>query len=478
MEINFRDYQSNDMNQIRESYRRGNRAVIYVCPTGGGKTFSFCNMAKLAQEKGNDSLILVHREELIDQSSETLTDLGIDRGVIWAKVKMDPDEGIQVASVSTLVRRLGTLPWLQPRFIIIDEAHHAVAGTWRKILDAFPDSFVLGVTATPIRLDGKGLGIQSGGIFQDMVKGPTTRELIDQGWLCDYDIFAPPIGVDLQDVKRKGGDFARDQLSAALDKPSITGSAVGHYKRLCPGKPAIAFCVSVLHADHVAEQFRAEGFRSIAINGKTKKDIRKEAIKDLAGGRLDVLCSCDIISEGTDIPVAEVAILLRPTESLALYLQQCGRVLRPVPGKRALILDHVNNVMRHGFLDEDRDWSLDGIKKKTRGEIAQLQIEIRQCTECDKVHKTSPTCPHCGHVYPIKKKQDLRKIKGSLDKLTEDDRAAIIEMRKQDRNNQQNAQTLQDLIKEGHRRGMKNPAGWAGHVWKDRQRKKQQQRSY
>lgn len=249
MNIQLRDYQMAGVEKIRASFRNGCRNVLFQLPTGGGKTVVFCYITENAAKKSNRVLILVHRQELIRQTSTSLSDIGVPHGIIAPGFTPTWDM-VQVASVQTLVRRLHKIH--PPQLIISDECHHANAGTWRKIFEHFNKARILGVTATPCRLDGSGLGRASGGFFDDMVKGPSVAELIDRGFLARPRIYAPPIGADLANLRKKYGEFVGADVVAAIDKPVITGSAVEHYRKLASGVPAIAFCASVAHAEHVA----------------------------------------------------------------------------------------------------------------------------------------------------------------------------------------------------------------------------------
>lgn len=367
--FDLRPYQAKAVHAVRVALRAHPR-VLLVSPTGSGKTVMFSHIAASASAKGNRIVILGHRQEIVDQISAALDEMAVRHGLVAPGHTMTADL-VQVASVQTLVRRIADVP--APALLVPDEAHHATAGSWRKVIDAWPAARVLGVSATPERLDGAGLGA----VFGALVQGPTTRELIAEGWLCGYDYFAPPVRVDLSAIRSAMGDYAIAELAGAMDKATITGDAVEHYARLLNGRPAIAFCVTIAHAEHVAERFRAAGFRAAAIDGKMAKGERRERIHDLAAGRLNVLTSCEVISEGVDVPVVAGAILLRPTKSLAMYLQQVGRCLRRKPdGGRAVILDHVGNCTRHGMPDEPRAWSLDG--KKARAGAPP----VRTCRTC------------------------------------------------------------------------------------------------
>ena len=339
MKLTLRDYQDSAVAAVRSAYASGLRAPLLTLPTGGGKTVVFSYIAEQAGAKGNRVLILVHRRELLRQTSRTLDDFGVCHGMISAGMTTFIGHPVQVASVQTLVRRMDRLRW-DPDLIIVDEAHHATGKTtWGKVLAHYTGAKILGVTATPQRLDGQGLGISAGGMFDRLITGPTVAQLTAAGHLSPAVVFAPRQRVDLSGVHTRMGDFAQGELADAMDKPTITGDAVAHYRAHCPGEPAIAFCASVAHAEHVAETFQAAGYRAASIDGGMDSATRAQHIEDLGSGRLQVLTSCEIVSEGTDIPVVAAAILLRPTQSLGLYLQQVGRVLRPAPGKTHCIAE-------------------------------------------------------------------------------------------------------------------------------------------
>jgi superfamily II DNA/RNA helicase len=449
------------------------KAVLLQMATGLGKTIVFTICAKGVSEKNGRTLILVHRNELLLQACEKLRIAGMEYGVISAAATMDLTRSTQVASVQTIVRRLEKIKaqgW-SPTFIIVDEAAHAQKdNTWGKILAAWPDAKILGVTATPVRSDGGGLD----DVFDDMVRGPSITWATENGFLSPTEIYCPPSMFDASQVKRRMGDFANDALETAMDKPTIHGDAVAHYARICPHTPAIAFCVSVAHAEHVAEAFRAAGFKSASIDGAMEMSRRRMNIEDLGAGRLDVLTACDVVSEGTDIPVVGAAILLRPTMSEGLFLQQVGRVLRPAQGKvKAILLDHVGNVGRHirnfGVVNDEfvltghDEWSLQG-KGKDGGGKREGPPPPVTCTGCYRqiVRPLPPCCPYCKEdLTPIGREEELKQVAGELKKLEEEQVEA---MRKNARKEQGGAQTMADLIKLAHSRGMKNPTGWARHV--------------
>jgi superfamily II DNA or RNA helicase len=362
-----------------------------------------------------------------------------------------PTANVVVASVFTLVKRI---KGMQPFDLIIgDEAHHFTPdSSWGKVVIGFPRARVLGVTATPERLDGKGLGQ----MFDDMVMGPTVAELTAQGFLSHAIVYAPS-APDLNGVGTRMGDYVQKQLEEAMVKTVITGSAVKHYGKYAPGKKAIAFCVSVRHAKDVAAEFREAGFTASHIDGGMKEEERDGVLKAFEEGRVQVLTSCDLVSEGFDLPAVEVAILLRPTKSLGLYLQQCGRAIRPHPDKeKTIILDHAGNTARHGFIDDDRDWTLaDGfVQGRGKGDKAET---VRTCTACFAMHKPSPTCPVCGYVYPVKPRM-VKHIDGDL----------VVTSRDGEQDMTTAEGVLQNKFKVltsvGRKRGYKNPTLWAYNV--------------
>lgn len=390
-----------------------------VAPTGAGKTVMFVKMAAGFAKHQRRTIILVHRQELIKQTSAALLLQGVRHGII-APGYPETNDFVQVAMVQTLARRLHK--WSAPDLLVIDECHHGVAGTWRKILDwARGKSKVIGVTATPQRGDGKGLG----DVFDCIVVGPTVKWLTttinpDTGltYLSPPRVYAPPQVVDLSELRTRFGDYAKDDLEDAVDRATVTGDAVEHYKRLALGMPAVAFCVSIKHAEHVAEQFRLAGIPAISIDGSLPDNVRADRLKQLEDGRVMVLTSCDLISEGFDLPKIGAAILLRPTQSLSLYLQQVGRALRPCPGKEyAVILDHVGNCLRHGMPDEERTWSLEGEIKKKRKKVVPL---VKTCEKCFAAYKPGPPkCPVCGHQAETTK-EPPREKDGELVAVTDD----------------------------------------------------------
>lgn len=461
----LRDYQNTWLDGLRDAFRAGFHSPLGVLPTGGGKTVCFSYLAARLSENRKRTVILAHRSELLDQISATLESFGVDHGRIAPGYAYDRRQLVHVASTQTLARRLDRVE--VPDYAIPDEAHHftvesqsgKILGDWRG---RNPNLRTVGVTATALRLDGEGLG----GNFDTIVIGPSSAALTELGALCPYRLFAPATPVDLSGIGRQAGDFARGATEAAIDKPRITGDAVSHYRKLCDGAPAVAFCVSIAHAEHVAETFRAQGYRSASIDGKMDHGLRAALVADFKRGAINVLTSCDLISEGFDLPGLCSAILLRPTMSLALYLQQVGRALRIAPGKReAIILDHVGNSARHGMPDDDREWSLIG-----RSGDRKTKAGAAACRQCEKCFAVSPAaalkCRECGEVFPVRPRE-VEQVDGELSEVE------IARARREAMRDQAQADSVEALTELGRRRGMKNPAGWAMHVYTARQAKLQ-----
>lgn len=462
--IKLRPYQERFIADLRAAYAGGAHSVLGVAPCGAGKTTCFSYMARSASQRGSRVGLLVHRTELVQQISDTLRSFQVEHGFIAPGFNPDPLARVQVCSVQTIARRIERYRARPFDFLIVDEAHHAAAGTsWDAVIQAHAGSKVLGVTATPTRLSGEPLAHA----FDAMVVGPSTRALIELGALSPYRLYCPP-SVDMAGVHRRGGDFERGELSERMDRPTITGDAVGHYLRLARGKRALAFCVSIDHAKHVAAQFQAAGVPSASLDGKMASGDRRATMEAFRRGELLLLTSCDLIGEGLDVPGVEAVILLRPTLSLALALQQVGRGLRPAAGKPyASIIDHVGNFGphgRHGLPDDEREWSLEGRDKRARAGT-EATIPTRLCGKCWAVFKPAPVCPSCGMPVEVEARV-VREVEGDLEAVDLD---AARHMRRVE---QGMARTVEELVKVGQARGYKNPRYWAEMVMRTRGRKR------
>lgn len=461
--IHLRPYQHDIINETRKLMIAGSKSILIQSPTGSGKTVLTAKMLESASQKTYISWFLVHRRELIKQSIRTFVDVNVKHGVISSGFGEDPLQLVQIASVQTLGRRYHKVT--KPNLIIYDEAHHVAAGTWDKIYKAFPDAYHIGLTATPERLDGKGLRPW----FNKMVAGPKITWLIENGYLSLYKLFAPTT-IDTEGVKMTGGDFNKKALAMRVySSPTVTGDAVREYLKYAKGKRAVAFCVSVQHSKEIAAKFNANGIRAAHVDGETDQHIRDLEIRKFQDGEIDILCNVDLFGEGFDVPAIECVILLRPTNSLGLYLQQVGRALRPAPGKDyAIILDHAGNVQRHGLPDEDREWSLDGKAARLRNSDGGPRVQL--CPKCFAAKFPGrPKCIHCGHIFEVNARE-IEHVEGELQEI--DQKALKQQQIFQRKREQSNCRTKDELIQLGKLRGMKKPEAWAQHVFQSRQRRK------
>jgi DNA repair protein RadD len=443
--MNLRPYQAKLIADIRLQYQLGDRSVLAVLPTGGGKTVCFSYIAEQAAKKGNRVCVLVHRAELLDQASKSMP---MHHGLIAANRSMDLSHAVQVASVQTLARRLGRFPRDFFQLLIIDEAHHTTAGTWKQVIEHFSGARLLGVTATPIRTDGRGLGEN----YQSMVVGPSAKWLTENGFLADARVLAPP-GIDTKGLRKRMGDFDMKEAEGLLQQGQVMGDCLTHYKQHLAGQTAIAFCCSVAHAEAVAGLFAANGVAAASIDGKMDAGQRRQLLASLGRGEIKVLASCSLIGEGVDVPSVGGCILLRPTQSTALHLQMIGRCLRPSPGKsKAVVLDHVGNTLRLGHHLEEREWSLEGKKKRD----SERAPSVKVCPECfAAMSSQASVCEQCGYEFRPERRE-LEVVPGQLQELTAE---AAVKARKRE---QAMARTLPELEAIERQRGYK--PGWARRV--------------
>ena len=405
--MHLRDYQTRDVERIRLQYRHGKRRVLYQLSPRGGKTPLFGFIAKGAADKGNVVYILVHRDYLIEQTSDKLDQFGVPHGIIAPGFRAS-HEAVQVCSVMTLTRRLDKLP--RPTFVVVDEAHHATSATYSRILE-WANCAVLGVTATPSRLDGRGLNEW----FDVLVQGASPRELIAAGWVAKPRVYAPAVIPDVSGVGVHAGDYDTHALAAIMGKPTVVGDVIDHYRRLADRKPTVAFCPDIDSSEVYAASFRAAGYTAECLSSKTPHARRMDVMARFRAGRVNVVTNCDLISEGFDMSGVMAVLLLRRTMSLTLYIQQAFRCLNA--GSDGVILDHVGNCFLHGLPDDDREWTLKGRDKKKRGDKDVKVPATRQCPTCYSVHKPAPVCPFCGHTYEITGRETAQ-VDGTLEEIT------------------------------------------------------------
>lgn len=441
--VSLRPYQTEAIEQLRNAYREGYRAPILCAPTGSGKTHTAATIIRSAVSRGHTVWFMAHLREILTATSAKLTAEGIAHSFIMANRQCDPFSQVQVVSVQTAARRLGM--HRKPNLIVIDEAHLAVANTYRQVIEDCGSPLLLHLTATPVRLDGRGMRE----VADTIVQTCGTQDLIDMGMLVPIRYFAPS-KPDLTGVATIAGDYAQGQLSTAMNKPTITGDAVSHYRKLAHGRPTVVFCTSVKHAEDTAAMFNGAGYRAVAISGSSDQTDRDAALVDLAAGRIDVVVNCQLWVAGVDCPAVSCIILLAPTKSVTKYLQSVGRGLRLHQGKTdCIVLDHAGNALHHGLPAEAREWSLDGVKKRTRS--AEAVEAVRQCERCYFVYTPAPVCPNCGHAHVAKPKVVAQ---------TEGELAEITAIKREKRQEVGRASTVEELKKIAEQRGYK--MGW---VW-------------
>lgn len=388
----LRPYQLGAVERARKAIGSGKRRPLIVAPTGSGKTVIASHIVESAVAKGSRTLFLAHRLELIEQASHKLDDIGIDHGIIKGDhPRTRPELPVQVASVQTLSRRVGHA--LDYHLVIVDEAHHVTAASYRKVLDAMADSVVLGLTATPYRADGAALG----DVFDELVEVISLDELIEAGHLVEPRVFGrkPP---DLSKIRTVAGDYNLGQLAQVMDTDDLTGDIVATWQREAAGRITVAFAVNLEHSRHIAAAFARAGIRAGHVDGNMGEAERSAVLDRLATGELCVVANCAILTEGWDLPRCSCVILARPTRSRSLWKQMCGRALRPAPdmGKTdCLILDHAGCWKRHGFLTDAENHSLEGREKR------QSDAPVARCPDCGAEFPGWPRwCPECGKELP------------------------------------------------------------------------------
>lgn len=460
--IHLRPYQQAIITETRQHLLSGKRSVLLVSPTGSGKTALTAHMIASAVAKGKRAWFTCHRSELVRQSVQALeSDANLNVGVIAAGFGANGYHPAQVASIQTLMRRWQKYPL--PDLLVVDEAQHQCSRSWSELLLALltakPSMKVIGLTATPTRLDGRGLGEW----FEVMVQGPSTAALIADKYLSRYKLFAPS-HADLSSVHTVAGDYNRKELDEAMSSSKVTGDAVKEYRARCMGKRALMFLWSVKSSEEMAARFNDEGIPSAHIDGTTPDDVRAARVRDFRDGRVLVLTNCELVTEGFDLPAIEACFLLRPTQSLGLYLQMVGRALRPFPGKEyALLMDHANLAMTHGLPDDEREWSLEGLAGKKRKPI----ITVRQCMRCYAVVPGYATfCRECRTPFDSQPR-DVKVEAGELEEIDMEAMRRLLNVRR--RREQGAAQSLEELQEIARAKGYKR--GWAAHVWAARQDK-------
>lgn len=458
------DHQKQIRVDVRMAARRFQSILVYG-PTGVGKTNLSAALIKSIFDAGKRVIFAVHRADLLHQTALTFKRFGIPFSYIAAGQHYNPYHRVFIASIPTLQNRLGRYP---ADWVFIDEAHLSASAGWSKTIAHYKSkgAKLIGLTGSPERLDGKPLG----DVWDTLVLGPSTRWLIENGFLSRYRAFAPA-GIDLTGVHVRGGDYVQSEIDDLMAGKAVLAGAVKHWRKYAAGKRTIAFAPSVKRAEALAAEFREHGVMAVSIDGTTPSEDRKAAFNAFADGDISVITSVNLFCEGFDLAAqvdrdvtVEAVLLYRPTQSLALHLQQIGRALRKKPDP-AIILDLVGNLARLGLPDEEREWSLEGRNKKAAPSVLV-------CKECFASHDPAPVCPECGYVYEKAAKDGpglgrvLDEVDGELEEID------IEAMRRERKIEQAKARTLDDLVKLATARGYKSPEKWAAHVFTARQAKR------
>lgn len=432
--MKLRKYQEESIEATRDLFRKHNKRVLTVLPCGAGKTVEFAYMCN--NHKGY-VWFLVHRKELITQARDTFINNNISL------------DNVMINMVQTVTRHIDD--YKKPTMIIFDEAHHSTSKTWTRIIDAFPDVPIIGLTATPARLDGRPLG----DIYQAMTIGISARKLIELGYLSEYDYYAPRINLEDAKWEIKGSDYDMQSVESSFDKSHIYGDVLKYIK---PERKTIIYCPTIKFSKALCENIPG----AVHFDGDTPDDERKQIVEDFRTGKIRVLSNVNLIGEGFDCPDCDCVILLRPTMSVSLYIQQSMRCLRPAPNKRAIIYDLVGNVFRHGLPDDDREWSL---TKKLKRQNNVDSLPIRECSHCFRVYPGHQRiCPYCGFDNGKTKKEIEIEQQAELERITE-------LKKKQERMEVGMCKDFQSLVALGKRRGYKNPTYWANTILQARYNK-------
>ena len=388
MSLNLRDYQEELVDGIKRSMVAGNHSIIVQSPPRSGKTVVMAHIAKSATDKNNKVLFFSHRKEINEQVYKTFEN---------NEVNMDL---VTIGGVQSLVRKLDKLD--EPTIILIDEAHHSKASSYKKIIDYFPNAYKLLFTGTPVRLDGSGFD----DIADDLILGKSVKWLQKHGRIALFKYYAPQL-IDVSRLKKRAGEFTKQSVDDTM-KTVIYGDVIKHYEKLAKDKQAIVYTHSVEASENVSKAFNDAGYNSMAVSGKTPREERETAMRAFRNGYLKIMVNCELFTEGIDLPNVDVCIMLRPTQSLSLYLQFAMRALNPREGKTAIIIDHVGNVERFGLPNQDREWSLQGIiKKKQTAKIGEPTVRV--CEMCFATFWSKERiCPECGYENePTKQEIEL-----------------------------------------------------------------------
>jgi DNA repair protein RadD len=465
MSVDLRLYQALIVAEFGRHVERGERSILLVAPTGSGKTVIGAAIINCAIARGHRALVIAHRREIITQTRDKLVANGVNPGIVLAgfEDELRPYANVQVAGIQTLHARAirsNRMPMPAATYLVIDEAHHARASTYQKVLEAYPDAVVLGLTATPVRGDGRGLG----NIFKTMIEAPQAAELIKLGHLVPTKVYAPVDRDVAKGVRTQTGDYVVSALSARMNTDQLVGDVVTDWLKHGDRRRTVAFAVDVSHSVHIRDAFLDFDVRAEHLDGSTPKTERDAILARLKSGETEVVSNCMVLTEGWDMPEVGCLILARPTRQLGLYRQMIGRVLRPAEGKaNAIILDHSGTVYRHGLPEDHIEWALDVDQRaenptqarRDRGE----EPKLRECPSC-KAIMAAPPCGSCGWMPAPRRGQDRDFIEGEL--------GLVIGGKAQPpvHDENQRADFFQQLRAVQQMRGYKK--GWAAHKFKEK----------
>lgn len=435
--MELRDYQQDMYDKIKEALKT-HKGVCGVLPCRSGKSWIMKKIVESACLKGSKVLILAHRRLLLSQHSKII-------------------QNARLESVFTEVNHLGEHGKVD--LIIIDEAHISGAESYKKVCEFYNCKRIL-FTATAKRLDNKPLSLA-----EIIINGISGDELIERGYVSKYELYAPKLDINLKKVEMSGSDFNNEQLGEVMLDRKIYGDIIKYYHKLAEGKQSIAYCTNIKHSLSIRDLFNDNGIPAVHMDASTPEKEREKIMSDFKEGKYKILCNCNLISEGITVPECECCLLLRPTQSETLYIQQACRCLTPREGKTAIIIDFVGNCYAHGTPTEKREYTLDEKQIRIKNPSREPEVTARECSNCLRVYRgNDPICPYCGFDNKKTRKQIKEDEKAELERIQKIERV-------QKSREQGMAKSYEELVQIGYKRGIKNPRGWAWYVWNGRKNK-------
>ena len=435
--MELRDYQQDMYDKIKEALKT-HKGVCGVLPCRSGKSWIMKKIVESACLKGSKVLILAHRRLLLSQHSKII-------------------QNARLESVFTEVNHLGEHGKVD--LIIIDEAHISGAESYKKVCEFYNCKRIL-FTATAKRLDNKPLSLA-----EIIINGISGDELIERGYVSKYELYAPKLDINLKKVEMSGSDFNNEQLGEVMLDRKIYGDIIKYYHKLAEGKQSIAYCTNIKHSLSIRDLFNDNGIPAVHMDASTPEKEREKIMSDFKEGKYKILCNCNLISEGITVPECECCLLLRPTQSETLYIQQACRCLTPREGKTAIIIDFVGNCYAHGTPTEKREYTLDEKQIRIKNPSREPEVTARECSNCLRVYRgTDSICPYCGFDNKKTRKQIKEDEKAELERIQKIERV-------QKSREQGMAKSYEELVQIGYKRGIKNPRGWAWYVWNGRKNK-------